>query len=44
VTFVDAAGEQLLADLHRQGAALDACDCQMKALVAEIESASPRPA
>ena len=39
VTFVDAAGEALLADLYRQGADLLAIDCQMKALVAEIENA-----
>ena len=38
VTFVDAAGEALLADLYRQGADLFAIDCQMKALVAEIEN------
>jgi len=38
VTYVDAAGEQLLADLYRQGADLLAIDCQMKAVVAEIES------
>jgi anti-anti-sigma regulatory factor len=37
VTFVDAAGRELLADLYRQGATLLACDCQMKAIVAEIE-------
>jgi ABC-type transporter Mla MlaB component len=38
VTYVDAAGETLLADLYRQGADLFACDCQMKAVVAEIEN------
>jgi len=38
VTYVDAAGEALLADLYRQGADLFACDCQMKAVVAEIEN------
>jgi anti-anti-sigma regulatory factor len=38
VTFVDAAGEQLLADLYRKGAGLFALDCQMKAVVAEIEN------
>jgi len=39
VTYVDAAGEKLLADLYRQGADLLACGCQMKAVVAEIENA-----
>jgi hypothetical protein len=38
VTYVDAAGEELLADLYRQGADLRARDCQMKAVVAEIEN------
>jgi anti-anti-sigma regulatory factor len=38
VTFVDAAGEELLSDLYQQGADLLAIDCQMKALVAEIEN------
>ena len=38
VTYVDAAGEELLADLYRQGADLLASDCQTKAIVAEIES------
>ena len=38
LTYVDAAGEALLADLYRQGADLFACDCQMKAIVAEIEN------
>ena len=36
VTFVDAAGEELLADLYRQGADLLASGCQMKAVIAEI--------
>ena len=39
VTYVDAAGEKLLADLYRHGADLLACGCQMKAVVAEIENA-----
>jgi len=43
VTFVDAAGEQLLADLYRQGAGLFAIDCQMKAVVAEIEKTCVNP-
>ena len=38
VTYVDAAGVALLADLYRQGADLFATDCQMKAVVAEIEN------
>jgi ABC-type transporter Mla MlaB component len=37
VTYVDAAGRELLADLYRQGADLLASGCLMKALVAEIE-------
>ncbi len=38
VTYVDAAGKELLADLYRQGAELLASDCQMKAIVAEVET------
>lgn len=38
VTYVDAGGKALLADLYRQGAELFACDCQMKALIAEIKN------
>ena len=41
VLFVDSEGKKLLADMHRQGAKLLAHDCQMKAIVAEIETASP---
>lgn len=41
VSYVDAAGEKLLADLYRQGAELLAYDCQMKAVVAEIEKQTP---
>jgi ABC-type transporter Mla MlaB component len=37
VTFVDAAGKKLLTDMVQQGAKLLAHDCQMKAVVAEIE-------
>ena len=37
VTFVDAAGKALLAEMSRHNAKLIAWDCQMKALVAEIE-------
>ena len=38
VTYVDAGGKELLADLHRQGAQLFASDCLMRAVVAEIEN------
>ena len=38
VTFVDTAGKKLLANMHRQGAKLLAHDCQMRAVVAEIET------
>jgi len=38
VLFVDTAGKKLLADMYRQGAKLLANDCQMKAVVAEIET------
>jgi hypothetical protein len=40
VTYVDAAGKELLADLYRRGAVLFAIDCLMKAVVAEIENTS----
>jgi ABC-type transporter Mla MlaB component len=43
VLFVDAAGKNLLIDMVRQGAKLLAYDCQMKAVVAEIETAVDRP-
>jgi ABC-type transporter Mla MlaB component len=36
VTFVDAAGQARLADMHRQGAEFVAADCLTKAVVAEI--------
>jgi hypothetical protein len=36
VTFIDAAGEACLADLHRKGAEFIAADCLTKAVVAEI--------
>jgi ABC-type transporter Mla MlaB component len=39
VTFVDTAGKKLLTDMVRQGAKLFANDCQMKAVVAEVETA-----
>jgi ABC-type transporter Mla MlaB component len=39
VTFVDAAGKALLSEMAGQNAQLIACDCLMKALVAEIEHA-----
>ena len=38
VTCVDAAGEKLLTHLYRQGVDQLAMDCQMKALVEEIEN------
>ncbi len=38
VTFVDLAGRALLAEMTRQNAQLVACDCQMRALLAEIDS------
>jgi anti-anti-sigma regulatory factor len=40
VTFVDAAGKALLAEMCGQNAKLIAGDCLMKALVAEIEQSS----
>jgi anti-anti-sigma regulatory factor len=40
VSFVDAAGKELLADLHRRGAQFLACDCQTLALIAEIKNAT----
>jgi anti-anti-sigma regulatory factor len=36
VTFIDAAGQAILAAMHRQGAEFIAADCVTKALVAEI--------
>jgi ABC-type transporter Mla MlaB component len=42
VTFVDAAGQACLADLHRQGAEFVAADCLTKAVVAEI-TREPHP-
>ena len=36
VTFVDAAGKNCLAAMHRQGAEFVAADCMIKAIVAEI--------
>ena len=36
VTFIDDAGRQLLAEMHRQGAALAAEGCMTKAIVDEI--------
>jgi ABC-type transporter Mla MlaB component len=42
VTFIDAAGQACLADMHRQGAELVAADCFTKAVVAEI-TASTNP-
>jgi hypothetical protein len=39
VTFVDAAGKELLARLHAEGASFLAAGCLMKAMVAEISRA-----
>ena len=36
VTFIDGAGRQLLAEMHRQGAVLAAEGCMTKAIVEEI--------
>ena len=36
VTFIDGAGKDLLAAMHRQGAEFVAADCLTKAIVAEI--------
>jgi anti-anti-sigma regulatory factor len=36
VTFIDAAGKELLAAMHRQGAEFVAADCLTKGIVAEI--------
>jgi hypothetical protein len=38
LTFVDTAGKELLGEMHRQGAKLIASDCQMRAVVAQIEN------
>jgi anti-anti-sigma regulatory factor len=40
VTFVDAAGKALLAQLHRAGAQLRASGVQMRAVVAEMTEAT----
>jgi anti-anti-sigma regulatory factor len=40
VTFVDAAGKEFLAARHAEGAALLACGCLMRAVVADITGAS----
>jgi ABC-type transporter Mla MlaB component len=42
VTFIDAAGQACLADMHRQGAEFVAADCLTRAIVAEITQ-SPLP-
>ncbi len=39
VSFIDATGKALLADMHRQGVKLEASECLTKALVAEITGA-----
>jgi hypothetical protein len=40
VTFIDAAGKEILAVLHAQGAELIAAGCLTRAIVAEIQNAS----
>jgi hypothetical protein len=40
VTFIDAAGKECLAAMHRQGADFIAADCLTKAIVAEITRAT----
>ena len=42
VTFVDAAGKECLARMHRQGAELIAAGCEMTHIVTEIMRCSPR--
>lgn len=44
VTFVDAAGKQLLATMHTQGVEFVSAGCLMKAVVAEITDALHPPA
>jgi hypothetical protein len=36
VTFIDGAGRELLAEMHRQGVTLAAEGCMMKAIIEEI--------
>jgi hypothetical protein len=43
VSFVDAAGKALLAEMAREGARLIAHDCEMKQLVAELETTKVQP-
>ena len=42
VTFIDAAGKECLASMHRQGAELIVAGCATRDIVAEITGASPR--
>lgn len=42
VTFIDAAGKECLAIMHRQGAELIAADCATTGIIAEITRASAR--
>jgi anti-anti-sigma regulatory factor len=42
VTFIDAAGKECLASMHRQGAELIAAGCATRDIVAEITRSSPR--
>jgi hypothetical protein len=43
VSFVDAAGKKLLAEMSREGTRLIAHDCEMKELVAELETTKVQP-
>jgi len=43
VTYVDAAGKNLLTEMSRRNVKFLASDCQMKALVAEITDQKERP-
>jgi outer membrane protein TolC/anti-anti-sigma regulatory factor len=40
VSFIDSAGKELLAEMHRQGAELVALGCMTRAIIAEITSGS----
>jgi hypothetical protein len=37
VTFIDAAGKKLLAEMHRQGMEIKGCGCMARAVVEDIE-------
>ena len=36
VSYIDAAGKQLLAEMYRRGVAIDGCGCMIRAVVEEI--------